>query len=284
MRRVLLIADLEGITGVDDLSSLVFCGAGYAEAARRMTEEVAVVAEALLARGVEEVRISDAHRAGAGGSNLDAALLPAACAVHLAEDLYGGALLDGVDAVCAVGMHASGESEGFGAHTVALHTSWRLDGRPLTETHLATFLAAERGIPFWFAAGDQVLEAELPGVPFVRTKHSSGRGVARSRPVAQVAAELRALAQTAPPPVVPSPRGRLLVRFQRRAEAEASGGALVSPTEVEIGPRPSFTAQYEEALELLEASGEAFARRLGGRFGTPAFAEAAAALLLEPWD
>jgi D-amino peptidase len=284
VRRLLLIADLEGITGVDSLPSLVFCGAGYEAAARRMTEEVAVVAEALLARGVEEVRISDAHRAGAGGSNLDAALLPAACSVHLAEDMYGGALLDGVDAVCAVGMHASGESEGFGAHTVALHTSWRLDGRPLNETHLAMFLAAERGIPFWFSSGDQVLEAELPGVPFVRTKHSSGRGATRSRPVEDVVAELRAITRRPPPPVLPVPRGRLVLRFQRRAEAEASGGVLVSPTHVELGYRPSFTAQYEEALELLEASEDAFAQRLRGRFGTPAFAEAAAALLLEPWD
>lgn len=284
MRRVLLIADLEGVTGVDTLSSLVFCGPGYPEAARRMTEEVATVARALLAAGVEEVRISDAHRAGAGEPNLDASRLPSGCTVHLVDDLYGGALLDGVEAVCAVGMHASGAAEGFGAHTVALHTAWALGGQPLTETHLAMFLAAERGLPFWFSSGDQVLEAELPGVPFVRTKVARSRGDATSRPVEEVAAALRAVVATPLPPLRPVPEAPLVLRFQRRAEAEASGGRLVSPTEVELAPRGSFTAQYLDALRLVEASEAAFAQRLRGRFGTPRFAEAAAALILEPWD
>lgn len=284
MRRVLLIADLEGVTGVDTLSSLVFCDPGYPAAARRMTEEVAVVAEALLARGVEEVRISDAHRAGAGGSNLDASRLPAGCTVHLVEDMYGGALLDDVEAVCAVGMHASGAAQGFAAHTVALHTAWSLGGQALSETHVARFLAAERGVPFWFSSGDQVLEAELPGLPFVRTKASRSRGETTSRPVDEVSAALRAVVATPLPPLVPVPDAPLVIRFQRLAEAEASGGPRVSPTEVQLEPRGSFTAQYLEALRLVEASEDAFAQRLSGRLGTPRFAEAAAALLLEPWD
>ncbi len=284
LRRVLLIADLEGITGVDALPSLVFCGPGYPEAARRMTDEVAVVARALLGQGVEEVRVSDAHRAGSGGPNLDAARLPAGCTVHLVDDMYGGALLDEVDAVCAVGMHASGTAEGFGAHTVALHTAWRLGSQVLSETHVARLLAAERGVPFWFSAGDQVLEGELPGLPFVRTKHARSRGESLSRPLAEVTAELEAITLTTPPPVASVPIAPLVVRFQRRAEAEASGGRLISPTELELAPAGGFTAQYEAALRHLEASEAAFAERLRGVPGTPAFAEAAAALLLEPWD
>jgi D-aminopeptidase len=280
---VLLVADLEGIVGVDDLESLVFCSPGYPAAARRMTEEVAFVARLLLARGVERIRISDAHRAGAGEANLAPALLPPGCELVLAEDMYGGALLDGVEAVCAVGMHASGNSGGFGGHTVSLHTTWERLGRPLSETHVAALLAGERGVPFWFSAGDQVLEAELGGVPCVVTKHATGIAAATSRTWAEVARAWEAVVSAAPGPVHAVEPAPLRVRFQTSAEAEASGGVLVAPTVAEVGWAGSFTQQYEDALRLLDASEAALAARLTASPGSAGFPAAVRRLFLDPW-
>ncbi len=287
MRTVLLIADLEGITGVETIESLVVGGAGYAASARRMTEEVAHVARLMLASGVTRVRISDAHCSGTE-TNLTSALLPPGCEVHVVDDLYGGALLEGVEAVACVGMHASGTTKGFGAHTVSVNTAWSLGGLPLSETHLVRWLAGERGVPTWFCSGDDVLEAELGGaVPFVRTKHSRSRSEARSLPIAEVERALARVLAESPSPLVKPPRAVLEVRFQRVAEAaaaEAAGATRTSPTTISLAPAQTFQQQYDEALRFIEAAEDVMLSQLQGVAGTALFARSASALLVAPWD
>lgn len=283
-RRVLLIADLEGITGVDSIDALAMGSLSYPAAAQRMTDEVAFVARQLVLQGVETIVVSDAHRSGAA-TNLDAGQLPAACEVRVEDDMYGGTLLDGVESVVCVGMHAQGPSPGFGAHTVSVNTAWTLGSLALTETHLALLLAAERGIPMWCSSGCDVLEAQLGGlVPFVRTKHSVSRSQASSLPQAEVEARLLEVLR-GPPAALPSvPREVLRVRFQKAAEAERSGGKRSSPTEVELPARASFQQQYDEALSLIGAAEAALHERVTGLPGTPRFAASAAELLLQPWE
>jgi D-amino peptidase len=278
---VLLIADLEGISGVDSLDALLEGAPGYEAAAAAMTREVALVAKRLEARGVESIVVSDAHRSGAD-TNLGA--LPATCEVRVEHDMYGGALLDDVEAICCVGMHAGGASEGFGAHTVSLNTEWRVGEQLLTETHVAQWLAAERGIPLLFSSGDQVLKAQLgPPIPFVQTKVSSGRGETRSFPKADFAAVMT----KAPAPLPKVPRAPLQLRFQTRAEADAAaeaGGRRITNTVLELEPRDTFQAQYDEALALIDASESALLARIHGDPGTEAFLRNAARLLLDPWE
>ena len=287
MRRVLLIADLEGITGIDSVTDLVAGAPGYPAAAVRMTDEVAFVAGLLIARGVGSIVVSDAHRSGAP-TNLDSSRLPACCDVRVEDDMYGGRLLDEVEAVVCVGMHALGNSAGFGAHTVSLNTAWTLGSLALTETHVAGLLAAERGVPLWCSAGDDVLEQQLgSGVPFVRTKQALSRGEARSLPQAEVEARLGEVLQRAPAAIPPVPREPLRLRFQRVAEAEAAaqaGGRRISPTELELAPHDTFQRQYDAALALIAAAEDTLLSRVAGFPGTVRFAQNAARLLLEPWD
>lgn len=287
LRRVLLIADLEGITGVEAIEDLVSGAPGYRAAAQRMTAEVAFVAAQLVSRGVESICVSDAHHSGAP-SNLDATRLPSCCEVRVEDDMYAGALLDGVEAVVCVGMHASGASAGFGAHTVSLNTAWTLGSLALTETHLVWLLAAERGVPVWCSAGDDVLEQQLAGVmPFVRTKRAVSRGEARSRPLPEVQGRFGDVlgGGVAALPVVP--RAPLRLRFQRVFEADAAaraGGRRVSATELELEPAHTFQRQYEQALGLVASAEDALLSRIEGEPGTALFLTNAARLLLEPWE
>lgn len=284
-RVVSLIADLEGICGVDSLEALVWGGAGAEAAVSRMNDEVAFVARLLLEAGATEVRISDAHRSGAP-ANLDPSRLPAGCSVHVLDDMYGGPLLDGVDAVACVGMHASGRSLGFGAHCVSVSTAWSLAGRALTETHLAQLLAAERGVPLWFSAGDDVLARELgPEVPFVVTKHSASVSQTRSRPLAEVEAAFRALVHRRPAELPVVPRAPLAVRFQTLAEARAASEATGVSREgstLTLPPAATFAEQYTRALALITAGQDALAARVKG--GPDDFARLAAGLFLAPWE
>lgn len=287
MRRVLLIGDLEGITGVESIDDLVVGAPGYEAAAERMTDEVAFVAAQLVARGVESIVVSDAHRSGAP-RNLEAGRLPACCEVRVEDDMYGGHLLDGVEAVVCLGMHALGASPGFGAHTVSVNTAWTLGSLALTETHLAWLLAAERGVPLWCSAGDDVLEQQLAGVvPFVRTKRALSRGAAQSLPREVVEARFREVLAGAPAAIPQVPRAPLRVRFQRVAEADAAasaGGRRVTSTELELAPQATLQAQYEQALALVAAAEGTLLSRLEGIPGSARFATSAARLLLDPWE
>jgi len=281
VRRVLLIADLEGITGVESVADLVVGAPGYPAANRKMTDEVAFVARLLRERGVESIVVSDAHRSGAPG-NLDALRLPRGCEVRVEDDPYGGALLDGVEAVVCVGMHALGASPGFGAHTVNVNTAWTLGSTELSETHLAWLLAAERGVPLWCSAGDGVLEHQLGGaVPFVRTKHALSRAEASSRPKAEVEARFRQVLQGPVAAIPRVPKDVLRVRFQRAAEADAAasaGGRRSSATELELPAMGTFQQQYEAALQLIAEAQDVMLARLEG----PALN--VARLFLEPWE
>lgn len=287
MRRVLLIADLEGITGIERVEQLVLGAPGYPAAARRMTEEVARVVRLLREHGVEHVRISDAHHSGADG-NLDGAALPDGCElVFDVVDMYGGRLLDDVDAVLAVGMHALGASAGFGAHTVSVNTEWTLGGELLTESRVVQLLAAERGVPFWFTAGCDVLERQVPaGMHFVRTKRSLSRGEATSLPVDAVEQSFRQRIATTKPKLAERPLlAPLQVRFQKRLEAErAEGGALRAATVRELPAMPSFHAQFLAACRMIETSAEAMLSRIEGAPGTMAFSVNASRILLDGWD
>jgi len=233
LSTALLIADLEGIAAVTTLESLVFGGAGHLEACAAMTREVNAAIEGLVAQGFTHVRVSDTHRSGSGAPNLEA-LHPAAQPFFVDPDCYGGALLDGVSAIACVGMHAAGGTSGFAAHTVEAHCAWLLNGRPISEAELALWLAADRGIPGIFVAGDDVLAASLAGtLRTVVTKQSTGLDSAI--PNADVEAAIRAAAQAGPVPIAVAPSGPLSLRFKTTpVDREVAGG--------------SFTDRYQRAL------------------------------------
>lgn len=263
MKTALLIADLEGIAGVDHLEALAFGGDRYPDACAKMTLEVNAAIEGLHAAGYGHVRVSDSHRSGSGAPNLAPHQLPDGAELRCVDpDPYGGPLLDGVDAVCCVGMHAAGGTNGFAAHTVQLHTQWLVGGKPASETELVYWLAAERGVPAIFTSGDDVLQQAVGTIAgFVRTKVATGLEGARS--VAGVPALLRAAAASAPVKLAPAPSGPLVLRLKNGARLSFDG--------------PTFAGRY---LAALKAIPDVEVEEVPG---TRAFAKRAAKLLVERW-
>jgi len=281
MAKALLIVDLEGIPGVDRLEQLIFGGPGHDWAIEQMhaaTHEALDVLKQV--DRVTDVRIADAHRSGAP-YNLDARRFPGH-EVCFTDDMYGGAMLDGVTAVACVGMHASARSGGFGAHTVAVHTGWKLGEQVLNESLLVQLLAAERGVPTWFTAGDDVLAREVDGVlPCLVTKHSRSARDTTALPRCPLS-ELRERNRRLPP----VPKAPLTISFQTLAQAGAAvaaGATRASPGSIVIAPRETLHAQYLEALHFMNATEAAFLSQLTAEPGGVKFARQAAALFDLEW-
>ncbi len=285
MRTALLIADLEGIRGVDQLEALAFGGTEHPEACALMTAEVNAAILGLRAQGFDQVRVSDSHRSGSGAPNLSPGQLDDAAELRFTEhDYYAGRLLDGVEAVACLGMHAAGGTAGFAAHTVDIHTAWLLDGRPISETEIAYWLAADRGIPAIFSAGDDVLGAAVAGLaPYVLTKNSTAIDATKSK--RSVLTQLKDAAARAPVKVSPAPEGVISVRFKNERQADAAektGAARKTPWEVAVSG-PAFTDRYFAALEAVVASEPVLAEEVDGFPGTARFAACGARLLLQPF-
>ena len=175
IKSVYMFTDLEGAAGIDDWDPR---NRDYADQAkgvyeraemqRLLTGEVNAAAEGLLAAGVEEILVNDAH--GAGRS-------------ILVEDLISGVqIIRGVDrpawalsisprfgALVQVGMHAmAGTPHACLAHTQSLGYTYRINGREFGEMEQAALLAGELGIPWIFTSGDahacREAEAWVPGM------------------------------------------------------------------------------------------------------------------------
>jgi D-amino peptidase len=286
MKTALLIADLEGIGGVDDPSMLIFGSPGHPEACARMTREVRAAITGLFEAGYTRIKISDAHRSGSGEPNISSTELPDGVELFYTDDMYGGPLLDGVDAVACVGMHAAGGTEGFGAHTVEIHTAWYAGERALSETGLAMALAAERGIPTLYSAGDDVLGQSLTGrLHFVCTKQSRGPASTASFELTRTEEALRLAGHVPPQPPEPPPPPLLRLRFKGSdfADAAAEAGARrISASTVEI-EGATFGAAYQEALRVAAASSALLGAHLEDVPGTSAFTASVLRLLTMPF-
>jgi D-amino peptidase len=286
MKTALLIADLEGIGGVDDPSMLVFGSPGHPEACAHMTREVRAAITGLLEAGYTRIKLSDAHRSGSGAPNLSPAELPKGVELFYTDDMYGGPLLDGVDAVACVGMHAAGGTQGFGAHTVEIHTAWYAGERALSETDIAMALAAERGIPTLYSAGDDVLGQSLNDrLHFVCTKQSRGPAHTVSIELARIEESLRLAGHVSPRRPEPPPPPRLLLRFKGSDFADAAteaGARRISASTVEI-EGTTFSAAYQEALRVASATSALLGSYLKDVPGTSAFTASAVKLLTTPF-
>lgn len=159
MRRVLLVCDIEGISGVTRWDLTLPGLRGWHEEGRfRMTWHVRVAAQGLIEGGYDEVIIMDAH---AQGQNL----LPKRLAdlpVRLVQgsDLFRTTMtpreyLEEVDAMVLVGMHApSGTPHYPMAHTICPGLRLHIDGLEVGETGLNMLAAASLGVPTLVVQGD----------------------------------------------------------------------------------------------------------------------------------
>jgi len=283
-REALLVVDLGGVAGVDRPAAMLFGTPDYEAARDLLTAEVNAAVEGLVAAGFTGVRVSDSHLSGSGAANVRAEALHPAATLHHLDDWYAEALFDGVEAVACLGMHAPAGSRGFAAHTVDLSSRWSIGRRLLSESDLVLGLAAERGTPVVFVAGDDVLQAHLgKRVPYVRTKRAVSNVEASSRAPADVLAALRAAARRTPVPAPSLPRGPLRLDFHLAACADAASPVArrVSPTSVTA--TGTARQRYTRAVAAAHAAEPLLVQSVWARPGDAWMVEDAAALLALPW-
>ena len=175
VKSAYVFTDLEGVAGVDDWdprsSDYAAQAKGVyerAEMQRLLTGEVNAAAEGLLAAGVEEILVNDAH--GAGRTILVEELISGVQIVR-GRDRPGWVLgmTPRFDALVQVGMHPmAGTPDGCLAHTQSRGYIYRINGREFGEMEQAALLAGELGIPWIFTSGDahacREAEGWVPGM------------------------------------------------------------------------------------------------------------------------
>lgn len=203
--RVLVLHDMEGLSGQDDPQTFDFDHKEkYAQGREHLVGDVNSVIAGLFAGGAGEVHVVDGH--GSGNAEPDILLdrlYTRARMVFRDEPFrqYVDLVEPGVyDAVALVGMHAKTGSRGFASHTYTLGIEIQLNGRPITETELVGFSFGRAGVPVIFASGDDRLASDLetmPWIEFVTTKTATSASTAELRPQEEVRADLEAAAQRA---------------------------------------------------------------------------------------
>jgi D-amino peptidase len=187
--RILISADMEGVTGVTTWNQVTPGHAEYARFRRMMTGDVNAAVRGAVAGGADSVTVTDGHW---DGSNI------------LVEELQAGAVLnsgspsplsmmqgieDGVQGVLFVGYHARhGSEKAVLDHTwssTCVHNVW-LNGVLAGEYTLNAALAGHFGAPILMATGDQTacdqIAAQIPTIETVVVKMASGRFSAECLP------------------------------------------------------------------------------------------------------
>ncbi|MDT9600282.1 M55 family metallopeptidase [Sphingosinicella rhizophila] len=191
--KILVLYDMEGLSGVDNPTSFLFGDPDYPEAQNRLVADVNAVVDGLFKGGATAVDVVDAHGSGNQAPDLSPDRLdPRAVFVRrdTSFDPYIALSKAGAyDAVAVVGMHAKNGSLGFAAHTYTIGVDLSLDGRNITETEIVALSFGEVGIPVIFAAGDDKLRKDLSGMPwlhYVEVKQSTDARTAKLVPVEAV--------------------------------------------------------------------------------------------------
>lgn len=228
--KILISADMEGITGVVSQSHIDPSQAEYQRFRRLMTGDVNAAVEGALTAGATDIVVNDAH------ANMDNILIEE---LHPAARLISGSpkplsMMQGigpdVTAVFLVGYHARAGSEpAIHDHTWSGYIySVMLNGRLIGEIGLNAALAGHFGVPVALVTGDQLATTEareaLDDVEVVTVKNAVGRTAAECLPPARTAEMIRAAAARAlnrqREPFVVSLPITLKVEFMRSIQAE----------------------------------------------------------------
>jgi D-amino peptidase len=202
--RVLVIHDMEGLSGQDDPSSFDFGTALYPTGQEMLAADVNAVVEGLFAGGATEVLIADGHGSGNPEPDLRADLLDPRAHQIIRDEAFDTYFdlpeSEDIDAVAVVGMHAKTGSGGFASHTFTLGIDLLINGRSITETELVALSWGRVGVPLIFASGDDRLAQDLhtmPWIEFVTVKEATAADDARPRPVDEAHADMTSSARRA---------------------------------------------------------------------------------------
>lgn len=163
--RVLIIYDMEGVSGIDHESMTSYRSDDYPAGREFLTSDVNAAIRGLFAGGAGAVWIQDGH--GSGNSDEPDLLLDemdTRARFDFRErdyDPYSTGLDGSLDAIVCIGMHARAGANGFLAHTYTLEPAFRVNGVEITETQIVALSAARWGVPVIMVSGDDVLGDEL---------------------------------------------------------------------------------------------------------------------------
>ena len=201
----LIAVDLEGIHGVvGEENKTLTAAEDYKRACEGAALEINATAEALFECGAEKVAVWDNH---GGGNNIDFDLVDKRCIKIVPErgtSRYAFVKEHNFDAIIFLGYHAlEGTPHGVLAHTfssVGIQYV-KLNGRPIGELFVDSYIAASYGITPFFIAADNVCLAEMrticPGIPEVTTKIGIRRNRAELIDRECVLSEIRATVRRA---------------------------------------------------------------------------------------
>jgi D-amino peptidase len=188
--RVLLIYDMEGISGVMRSTDTQYGRPGYEQARESLTSNVNAAIRGLVAGGAGQVIVEDGH--GSGNNKepdvLLAKLDPRATFEFRDRwfDSYSTGIDGSFDAIVCVGQHARAHTKGFLPHTYTVDVAWNVNGVDLTETHLPAIFGAAWGIPVIMVSGDNVLKEQLapefPEMVYAMVKTAKSVGEAEPLP------------------------------------------------------------------------------------------------------
>jgi|SRR5436190_10226963 len=192
--RVLVISDMEGVSGIVKWQQTKGGDPMYEEGRRLYTEEINAAIRGARAGGATEIVVMDCHGAGGGWSfnSLIPELIDPACEFVVQEHWteYTDFLISGCEAALFVGMHAkAGTPDGVLSHTVS-GEAWhdlRFNGVSVGETGINAALCGTWDCPVLLVTGDHAVCREArellgAGLKTVAVKRGLGRYSARQLP------------------------------------------------------------------------------------------------------
>ncbi len=175
--KVFISSDIEGTCGINHWQETMHDHADVHYFAKQMTREVSAACEGVFAAGAEDVLVKDAH--GTARNILPDELYPKA-RLHRGWtghpfQMMSGLEMEHFDAVMYTGYHSRA---GSGSNNLSHTKNTRneiiyLNGYPLSEFRLNSYIAGMLGIPVIFISGDEGICQEarelIPGIRTVAT-------------------------------------------------------------------------------------------------------------------
>lgn len=179
--KILLIYDMEGVSGQNIMTSIDFPRPEYFEARELLTADINTVIDGLFAGGADSIFVVDGH--GSFNPEPDVILdkMDSRAKMIFKKkrfDLYTDLLHENsYDAIVGVAMHSKTGAGGFAEHTINPGSDWILNGMSLSESDLFAYSWGRIGVPLIFVSGDDKLGEQLSWMDwleYVTVKEAKG--------------------------------------------------------------------------------------------------------------
>lgn len=187
--KVFISADMEGLTTTTLPDDYIPGKPDYPFHAKQMTAEVIAACEGAMKAGAKEIYIKDAHEEA---NNIDATLLPKCTRLIKNWSGHPYGMAEGInssfDACLFIGYHAGAGGSGNPlSHTISHKAfSVTMNGTPVSEFTIYSYVAALERVPVVFLAGDRQIcedaEAMHPMITTVAVKEGIGSATVSLQP------------------------------------------------------------------------------------------------------